>query len=79
MVKIFIISFDKLSHDSGSQRVNGLSIYKAIISALKPKSKDNNQKNVETSLIERFLYPKFGHGQLWEMVATNIKYGRNHT
>lgn len=73
------ITPDKLSPDLGIQRVNWLSIYKAIISALKSKSKDINQKNVETSLIELFSYPKFGPGQLWEIVATNIKYGRNHT
>lgn len=71
--KVWGITPDKLSPDWGAQRVKGLSIYKAVISALKPKSKDINQKNVETSLIERFLYPKFGPGQLWEMVAINIK------
>jgi protoporphyrinogen oxidase len=31
------------------------------------------QRNVETSLIERFLYPKFGPGQMWEEVARRVK------
>ena len=31
------------------------------------------QREVETSLIERFLYPKFGPGQLWETVAERVK------
>jgi protoporphyrinogen oxidase len=30
------------------------------------------QKNTETSLIEKFLYPKLGPGQLWEEVARQI-------
>lgn len=31
------------------------------------------QKNTETSLIEQFLYPKFGPGQIWEEVAKIVK------
>src|SRR5271170_8078975 len=31
------------------------------------------QKDVETSLIERFLYPKLGPGQMWEEVARQVK------
>ena len=33
---------------------------------------DTSQKRTETSLIERFLYPKFGPGQMWEEVASRI-------
>ena len=70
--KVWGIKPSELSPDWGAQRVKGLSIYKAVISALKPKPKDFKQKNVETSLIEQFLYPKFGPGQLWECVADEI-------
>ncbi|NNK79657.1 MAG: hypothetical protein HKP40_13210, partial [Litoreibacter sp.] len=35
--------------------------------------RDIAQKDVETSLIERFLYPKFGPGQLWEVVARKVE------
>ncbi len=31
------------------------------------------QKRTETSLIEQFLYPKFGPGQLWEEVASRVR------
>ena len=31
------------------------------------------QKAVETSLIERFLYPKLGPGQMWEYVAKDVQ------
>ena len=30
------------------------------------------QKGTDTSLIERFMYPKFGPGQLWEHVAEKV-------
>lgn len=70
--KVWGIKPSELSPDWGAQRVKGLSIYKAILSALKPKPKDLKQKNIETSLIEQFLYPKFGPGQLWECVADEI-------
>jgi protoporphyrinogen oxidase len=36
------------------------------------KSKSIEQKNVETTLIDRFLYPKYGPGQLWEEVARRV-------
>jgi protoporphyrinogen oxidase len=34
---------------------------------------DLAQKDSETSLIEQFLYPKLGPGQLWEEVARQVK------
>jgi protoporphyrinogen oxidase len=33
---------------------------------------DIAQRETETSLIEQFLYPKFGPGQLWESVADKV-------
>lgn len=67
----------EISADWGAQRIKGLSILKAIQHALKSKKKkpsgDVSQKEVETSLIERFLYPKFGPGQMWEEVARLVK------
>jgi len=35
--------------------------------------KDIGQKSTETSLIEQFLYPKFGPGQMWEETARRVK------
>ncbi len=31
------------------------------------------KRHVETSLIEQFLYPKYGPGQLWEEVARRVQ------
>jgi hypothetical protein len=39
------------------------------------KSGDISQKEVETSLIEKFLYPKLGPGQLWEHTADMVRAG----
>lgn len=68
----------------GAQRVKGLSITKVLLNAVNPKKKtDISQKNVETSLIEAFLYPKLGPGHMWETVAKRVEKGggdvvRNH-
>ena len=57
--------------------MKGLSITKAVTYALKQiikkPAKDISQKGTETSLIEYFLYPKFGPGQMWESVAKIVQ------
>lgn len=67
---------NKISAEWGAQRIKELSISKAIAHAIKSKFKKKSkgiaQKDVETSLIERFLYPKYGPGQMWEEVAARI-------
>ena len=53
-----------ISADWGAQRVKGLSIWalvKNVFGKLLP-----GKREVETSLIEEFYYPKHGPGQLWE-------------
>jgi protoporphyrinogen oxidase len=62
----------------GAQRIKGLSLSKALFSALgkllpKRRNGDLRQKDTETSLIEQFLYPKRGPGQLWEFVAADVR------
>ena len=60
-----------ISADWGAQRVKGLSI-KALLKNMMPKSKKKKQEQ-ETSLIEEFIYPKYGPGQFWEKVASEIE------
>ena len=63
----------EISASWGAQRVKGLSI-KAVIKDMFGKIlPSGNKKEVETSLIEEFYYPKFGPGQLWETVADLIR------
>jgi protoporphyrinogen oxidase len=63
----------EISADWGAQRIKGLSLMKALLFMLKkPFMGRQNSKNVETSLIDRFYYPKKGPGQLWETMAEEI-------
>lgn len=62
-----------ISADWGSQRVKGLSIFAIIKDMFTKLFKKNDSKNVETSLIDEFFYPKYGPGQLWEAVAADIR------
>ena len=84
--KVWGVPCTKISAEWGAQRIKGISIGKAIAHALqsmKPKARngkadaendtDISQKGTETSLIEKFLYPKFGPGQLWEEVARQVR------
>ena len=62
----------ELSADWGRQRVKGVSLFVIIRDYIQKKILKREPENVETSLIEKFLYPKFGPGQLWESVAEDI-------
>lgn len=76
--KVWGVPCSQIGADWGAQRVKGLSIRKALAHALRSafsRGKDIGQKSTETSLIERFLYPKFGPGQMWEEVARRILAG----
>lgn len=68
--KVWGVHPSKLGADWGSQRVKGLSIL-AIIKDMVTKKLGigRDGKKVETSLIEEFIYPKYGPGQLWETVG----------
>jgi protoporphyrinogen oxidase len=60
----------------GAQRVKGLSVAGAVVHALRSmviSERTVVQKDTETSLIQRFLYPKLGPGQLWEEVARLVR------
>ena len=74
--KVWGVPCSEISAEWGAQRIKGLSISKAIVHIAKKlfnlNSKSVAQKDVETSLIERFLYPKLGPGQLWEDVAERV-------
>lgn len=74
--KVWGVPCNEISAEWGAQRIKGLSILKSVSHFVKSKfvsTKTIDQKNVETSLIEYFLYPKFGPGQLWEEVARQVE------
>ncbi len=74
--KVWGVSCEQISAAWGAQRIKGLSLRTALTHFLRKSftrtpaaDGDVRQKSAETSLIERFLYPKFGPGQMWEHVA----------
>ena len=77
--KVWGMPCDEISAEWGAQRIKGLSLTTAVA----PFSEEDlcvpqgrrtiSQKGTETSLIEKFLYPKYGPGQLWEHVADQIR------
>lgn len=77
--KVWGVPCTEISPEWGAQRIKGLSVLKALKHAagqlLKRSSGEIAQKGVETSLIERFLYPKLGPGQMWQVVAEQVQAG----
>lgn len=74
--KVWGVTCKEITSEWGAQRIKGLSVTKTIFHAVQKllRPSDNiNQKQVETSLIEQFLYPKLGPGQIWEEVAAAIE------
>jgi protoporphyrinogen oxidase len=78
--KVWGVPCSQISAEWGAQRIKGLSLKGVVAHFLNKtftfeRSSDIAQKQVETSLIEKFLYPKFGPGQLWEHAAELIRAG----
>ncbi len=79
--KVWGVPCREISPDWGAQRVKGLSITKVLTHAAKTlagktfgrRRGDLAQRDTETSLIERFLYPKLGPGQMWRRVADRVR------
>ncbi|HTH83305.1 MAG TPA: NAD(P)/FAD-dependent oxidoreductase [Mucilaginibacter sp.] len=74
--KVWGIPCNKIAADWGAQRVKKLSVSKTVLHAVKKTFSSNEtieQKNVDTSLIEQFMYPKLGPGQMWETVARLVE------
>ena len=77
--KVWGTSCHEISAEWGAQRIKGLSLITAVkhflkgVFSRKTEPADISQKGTDTSLIERFMYPKFGPGQLWEHAADLIR------
>jgi protoporphyrinogen oxidase len=75
--KVWGAACSEIPAEWGRQRIKGLSITTAIKHALTQRFKrpdaSIDQKSTETSLIERFLYPKFGPGHMWRRVSETIQ------
>ncbi|HKM83001.1 MAG TPA: NAD(P)/FAD-dependent oxidoreductase [Candidatus Acidoferrum sp.] len=75
--KVWGVPCQQISAAWGEQRVKGLSVRKSLTHFLKHSlggaTRDISQKQTETSLIEQFLYPKYGPGQMWQEVARKVE------
>ena len=69
--KVWGVSCDRISAEWGAQRIKGLSILEAIRHAWR-RLIGAEAASTKTSLIEKFLYPRLGPGQLWEEVARQV-------
>ncbi|HEY9856423.1 MAG TPA: NAD(P)/FAD-dependent oxidoreductase [Stenomitos sp.] len=76
--KVWGAACQDISSEWGAQRIKGLSVRTAIVHFLKQvfgtRQAGLAQKDTETSLIEQFLYPKYGPGQMWEEVAERVRH-----
>lgn len=73
--KVWGVPCHEIPAEWGAQRVKGLSLTALAGHAVKSllrREKSIGQKQVETSLIEQFLYPKHGPGQVWQRVRDRI-------
>ncbi len=71
--KLWGIKCADISAEWGAQRVKGISILAIVKDIFQKIFKIKKGKNIETSLIDGFYYPKFGPGHLWQTVADKIK------
>jgi protoporphyrinogen oxidase len=76
--KVWGVPCEAISAEWGAQRIKGLSLTTAVLHFFRKafasrRDEAIQQKGTETSLIEKFLYPKYGPGQLWEHAADQIR------
>jgi protoporphyrinogen oxidase len=71
--KVWGVPCAMLSAEWGAQRVKSLSIGSALGHALLRRLGLADARAAPTSLIEHFLYPKYGPGQLWETVGARVQ------
>ena len=66
--KVWGISCDQISADWASQRIKGLNMMSAISNAV-----FRSNRNKPKTLVDEFMYPRLGAGQLYEKMATAIR------
>jgi len=69
--KVWGLPCNKIDKQWGEQRIKGISLIAIVKDFFKKRI--FHKKITETSLIEKFLYPKYGAGQMWTETAKKIK------
>ena len=74
--KVWGVPCSEISADWGAQRIKSLSVGKALWHAARSALGLGGGRAKQTSLIESFIYPKYGPGQMWETAAERfVKHG----
>jgi protoporphyrinogen oxidase len=71
--KVWGTPCSSISAEWGAQRVKSMSIGKALRHAVLKLLKLDDGRAEQTSLIERFMYPKYGPGLMWETTAERLR------
>jgi protoporphyrinogen oxidase len=72
--KVWGTPTDTISADWAAQRIHGLSLIKAVTSALFGGRRKGKGEVIKT-LIDSFHYPRLGPGQMWEMARDKVREG----
>jgi protoporphyrinogen oxidase len=71
--KVWGVPCSGISAAWGAQRVKSLSIGTLLVHGIKKMFQGKSVAAEQTSLIENFLYPKYGPGQMWETAADRFR------
>ncbi len=73
--KVWGVPCTEIGQEWGAQRIKGLNVSRAVAHALSAPLRrlSTGHETKNTSLIESFLYPKYGPGQMWETVADKVE------
>lgn len=74
--KVWGIPCDQISAEWAAQRIKNLDLRAAVINAFLGARKKSG-KQVITTLIERFQYPRFGPGQMWQACTEKLRAAGN--
>jgi protoporphyrinogen oxidase len=65
--KLWAIPPSEIGADWGAQRIKGMSLWNAVWEPVRSRLAGSRDRSKQvTSLIERFQYPKYGPGMMWE-------------
>jgi protoporphyrinogen oxidase len=65
--KLWAIPPSEIGADWGAQRIKGMSLWSAVWEPVRSRLAGSRDRSKQvTSLIERFQYPKYGPGMMWE-------------
>jgi protoporphyrinogen oxidase len=76
--KVWGMSCREISSDWAAQRIKGLSLSSAVLSALATRRAPSDRSGVIKTLIDTFRYPRLGPGMMWEACAEGIRARGGH-